>query len=114
MVRGLEDKSYGEQLREQGLFCSEEAQGRHYCSLQLPERRCGEAGASLFQVTVIGREVMASSCARGGSGWILGKKIISERSVRHWNRLPREVLESPSLEVFKNHTDMILRHGLWA
>jgi len=24
------------------------------------------------QVEVIGQEVMASSCARGGSGWILG------------------------------------------
>ena len=48
---------------------------------------CGEVGVGLFsQIRVIG---MASSCARGGSGWIL-RKISSPRAVKYWNKLPRE------------------------
>lgn len=44
----------------------------------------------------------------GGSGWILGKNVFSGKVVRHWHRLTREVGESLSLEVSRNHGDMEL------
>jgi len=38
------------------------------------------------------------------------KNFFTERVVKHWNRLPRKVVEAPSLEVLKRCVDAELRN----
>jgi len=36
------------------------------------------------------------------------KNFFTLRTMKHWNRLPREVVDSPSLEIFKTCLDKVL------
>ena len=41
------------------------------------------------------------------------RKFFPQRVVTHWNRLPKEVVDAPSLEAFKARLDVALGSLVW-
>jgi len=112
LQRGLDNKSHEERLRELGAVESgeEEAEGDLIALYSSLRGGCREVEVGVFSHVNSDRTRGNDlKLCQGRFQFDIRKNFFTERVVRPWTRLPREVAESPSLEGFRKRVDVALQ-----
>lgn len=102
MIKSLEDFSHEKRLRELGLFSLV-----NVCKYL--KGGCKESRARLFSVVLNDRIINNGHKLKHGRFLPnIRKHFFTVRMTEHWYTLPREVMDSPTLEVLKICLDTVL------
>uniref|UniRef100_A0A8C3I187 Reverse transcriptase domain-containing protein n=1 Tax=Chrysemys picta bellii TaxID=8478 RepID=A0A8C3I187_CHRPI len=105
MIKGLENMTYQRRLKELGLFSLEKRRlrGDMIAVFRYLKGCHKEEGENLFILASKNRtRSNGLKLQQGRSRLDIRKKFLIVRVVKHWNKLPREVVASPSLDIFKS------------
>jgi len=97
-----------EKLRELGLFSlnKRRLRGDLTAAFQYFKGACNKDGNRLFSRACCNRARGSGFKLKEGRFRLdIKKKFFTMSVVKHWNRLPREVVDAPSLETFKVRLD---------
>ena len=112
MMRGLEHLSCKERLRELGLFSLKKRRlrggGDLINSYKYLKGGWQEDGTRLFSVVPSDRRRGNGHKLKHGKFHLNMRNNFTRSVTEQWNKLPREVVYSPSLEVFKTRLDKLL------
>jgi len=116
MTRVLEHLCYKERLRQLGLFSLEKRRlrGDLINASKYLQGGCQEDGARIFSVVPSNRTKGNGHKLKPRKFQLnMRKNFLPLRVTEPWHRLPREVVESLSLEIFKPRLDKFLCSLLW-
>jgi len=111
----LEAASYEQWLKTLGLSSLEKRRlrGDLIALYSFLRRGSGKAGVDLFTLgSSDGMCWNGSKLQQGRFRLVVRKYLISERVLKHWNRLARAVVDDPILSVLKRHLDNALNNRI--